>query len=215
MVGFSAAADGYRNGWKKMRENRDTHIPYVAVLMSTWNGEKYLQAQIDSILKQEGVQVKLIVRDDGSSDATAAILEEYQQAGKLSWHAGKNLGYTASFMELCKNAPSADYYAFSDQDDIWLPEKLIHGIDRLREWCDVPAMAVSEWCMVDEELRPIDNAEQALPFCVSRVQLADSRQMQKAVCAMNHFTASGCLQIWNAALQQLLQGHTYPATARP
>lgn len=59
----------------------------ISVLMSTYNGEKYLREQIDSILNQEGnFKIQLLVRDDGSSDNTTKLLDEYKNKGKLDWY---------------------------------------------------------------------------------------------------------------------------------
>lgn len=107
--------------------------PRICVLMSTYNGEKYLARQIETILNQVECQVILCVRDDGSSDQTLKILEKYQCCDKLSYYAGENVGPRKSFLELLDNAPDADFYAFSDQDDIWKPNKLSTGIQKLCE----------------------------------------------------------------------------------
>lgn len=103
--------------------------PRVGVLMSTYNGEKYLRDQIETIAAQEGVVVRLFVRDDGSSDMTRAILGDLSQKplGCIdSWEVelGENVGFLPSFEKLLMSATGCDYYAFSDQDDFWLPEKL-------------------------------------------------------------------------------------------
>lgn len=105
----------------------------VCVLMSTYNGEKYLEEQINSVLAQKDCQVRLIVRDDGSSDRTIEILQKYHEAGWLEYYTGENLKPAKSFMNLLYNAPKAEYYAFCDQDDIWMPEKLIEAIKMLQE----------------------------------------------------------------------------------
>ena len=77
----------------------------VCVLMSTYNGEKYLERQIETILNQVGCHVILVVRDDGSSDRTLSILEKYQNCDKLLYYSGKNVGPTNSFLNLLDNAP--------------------------------------------------------------------------------------------------------------
>lgn len=101
----------------------------VVVLMSTYNGEKFIREQIDSILNQKSVQVELLIRDDGSSDSTQAILQEYvQQYKNVNFYQGENVGVGRSFMDLLKNAPQADYYAYADQDDFWLEDKLERAI---------------------------------------------------------------------------------------
>ena len=98
----------------------------VAILMSTYNGEKYLDEQIGSILAQEGVDVTLYIRDDGSSDRTAEIIKYYcKRYHNVSFTQGENLGVGNSFMQLVYDAKDVyDYYAFADQDDIWLRDKL-------------------------------------------------------------------------------------------
>ena len=100
----------------------------VCVLMSTYNGEKYLKEQIDSILKQKGVKVNLLVRDDGSTDNTLSLLEEYKKKGLLDYCCGSNMKPARSFMELLSIAPDSDYYAFSDQDDYWEHDKLFNAV---------------------------------------------------------------------------------------
>lgn len=129
----------------------------VLVLMSTYNGEKYIREQIDSILAQKGVSVDLLVRDDGSSDKTQAILEEYQSRGLLSWYSGDNIKPARSFMDLVMKASKADYYAFSDQDDYWLPGKMGRAINKIsRESKGKPALYCSSTTLVDKDLNPLD-----------------------------------------------------------
>ncbi|MBR7166470.1 MAG: glycosyltransferase [Bacteroidaceae bacterium] len=96
----------------------------VQVLMSTYNGMQYIREQLQSIYAQQGVDLSLLVRDDGSTDGTLQLLDEEQQAGRLSWYSGKNLGPAFSFWDLLHNAPEAPYYAFCDQDDVWDADKL-------------------------------------------------------------------------------------------
>ena len=105
----------------------------IIVLMSTYNGEKYLQVQLDSILSQENVDLELLVRDDGSTDSTKTILERYQSEGKLTWYSGKNKKPAYSFFDLLGKCKDADYYAFADQDDFWHEDKLINAIKRLEK----------------------------------------------------------------------------------
>lgn len=127
----------------------------VAVLMSTYNGEKYLREQIDSILGQRGVEVSLLVRDDGSSDATLTILDEYKNSGLLDYYCGNNLGPARSFMNLLQNAPASDFYAFSDQDDKWMDDKLITAITSMEGYESKPALYFSQTQLVDAQLNYI------------------------------------------------------------
>ena len=103
----------------------------VCVLLSTYNGEKYLDEQLDSLIRQENVDIDILVRDDGSTDSTCRILEQWQQKGLLRWYSGGNKGFAMSFMDLVHNSDGYDYYAFCDQDDIWLPNKLDVAIGHL------------------------------------------------------------------------------------
>lgn len=105
----------------------------VLVLMSSYNGEKYIEEQINTILNQKGVIVKLLVRDDGSTDSTPAVLERYKKRGLLDYYIGKNIGWRESFMDLVVKAPQSEYYAFSDQDDHWKEEKLYVGVNYLEK----------------------------------------------------------------------------------
>lgn len=92
----------------------------VQVLLSSFNGERYIQKQLDTIFAQRGVEVSCIVRDDGSSDRTVQIIKNYQKKQlALQLIEGENLGWRRSFMELLRLAEKADYYAFADQDDEW------------------------------------------------------------------------------------------------
>lgn len=127
----------------------------ITVLMSTYNGEKFLQEQIDSILGQRDVHVHLLVRDDGSTDHTLNILERYQEKGLLSFYTGENLGPQRSFLHLLQHAPSCDYYAFADQDDVWMEDKLITGIESICANADRHALYFSQTQLVDENLRPM------------------------------------------------------------
>ena len=90
--------------------------------MSTYNGEKYIKTQIDSILEQDYREIFLAIRDDGSTDHTVEILKQYEEKYKnISVKQEENVGVIKSFFELVQNADeNSDYYAFSDQDDKWL-----------------------------------------------------------------------------------------------
>lgn len=72
----------------------------VQIFLSTYNGERYLKAQIDSLLNQQDVEVGILVRDDGSTDRTCEILKQYEEQGKLQFYKGCNLGYAESFFDL-------------------------------------------------------------------------------------------------------------------
>ncbi|MBE6226873.1 MAG: glycosyltransferase family 2 protein [Bacteroidales bacterium] len=103
----------------------------ICILLSAYNGEKYIEEQLESLVGQQGVAADILVRDDGSSDKTHEILDKWQNKGLLKWYRGENLGFAKSFMDLVQRAGDYEYYAFCDQDDIWLPEKLKRAVDML------------------------------------------------------------------------------------
>lgn len=109
----------------------------ILVLISTYNGEKSLKTQLESIYAQTIIdKVDILVRDDGSKDNTCAILEQYNHKENFSYIKGENVGYNASFLTLLNTAGNYKYYAFCDQDDIWFPNKLESAYQKLEECND-------------------------------------------------------------------------------
>ena len=101
----------------------------VLVLLSTYNGEHFIYKQISSILTQINVEVKLVIRDDGSTDKTVSVLREFQNGKRdVELITARNVGFVESFTELVKYAAEKysdyEYFAFADQDDLWYPNKL-------------------------------------------------------------------------------------------
>lgn len=111
----------------------DTGYRTVEVLMSTYNGEINVGRQLESVLSQTGVQVHVTIRDDGSTDGTVALLRAYEEKypSRITVHEGLNVGYKHSFLNLLDLAESADFYAFSDQDDVWEHNKLDAAISMI------------------------------------------------------------------------------------
>lgn len=133
----------------------------VAILLSTYNGEKYLREQIDSILAQTYDNFELIVRDDGSRDSTVEIVKEYMEKSdkEITLMVGKNLGFIKSFFELLKHS-DADYFSFADQDDIWLPNKIELAVNSLNKLDDTkPNMAFSNVDYYDTEMNFMGNGD--------------------------------------------------------
>ena len=111
-------------------------ISEVTVLMATYNGEKWLESQLQSILKQKNVKIKLAIQDDNSEDDTQKIIKKFQKKNKIDFKINKKNQRSASlnFLNLIiKTNTKSDYYAFSDQDDIWYSNKLSRGIKKLDE----------------------------------------------------------------------------------
>lgn len=102
----------------------------IDILLSTFNGSKYLDAQIQSIVSQSYINFSLIVRDDASTDATLEILQKWKSLDRRIYivQGNKNIGAALSFTELVKNS-NADVLFFSDQDDIWLKDKIQWAVD--------------------------------------------------------------------------------------
>ena len=129
----------------------------VYVLMSTYNGDKYLKEQLESILDQKNINVSIFIRDDGSTDNTEMIIKSFcDNHNNIHYFSGENIGYGKSFMELIKNVPNdAEYYAFSDQDDVWKLDKLISAIQAIREISE-PALYCALPEYVDQNLVPLE-----------------------------------------------------------
>lgn len=129
----------------------------ILVLMSTYNGENYIEEQLKTILSQKGdFCLDILVRDDGSTDLTCDILSHYQKKGLLKWYTGDNLKPAKSFMDLvfkCDNV--YDYYAFSDQDDFWMENKIQAAINLLEN--EKTAVYYSNPELVDKDLNSLGN----------------------------------------------------------
>ena len=104
----------------------------ICILISTYNGHLYLDEQLESLYQLEHSKIRIVIRDDGSDDQTQLIIEKWANILDISLTKGTNVGWRKSFMELIYNSPESDYYAFCDQDDIWLPNKLQVAIQKLK-----------------------------------------------------------------------------------
>ncbi|HBI22343.1 MAG TPA: glycosyl transferase family 2 [Legionella sp.] len=115
--------------------------------MATHNGQRYLAEQLDSICAQTHTNWAIWISDDGSDDDTRQILSDYQcRLGddKLIIHSGPCKGYSANFLLMvCRGDPDGTYYAYSDQDDIWEPNKLQQAIAWLET---IPAKTPALYC---------------------------------------------------------------------
>ena len=129
--------------------------PKVAILLCTFHGQHYLADQLESFAKQSYSNWEVWASDDGSQDDTHAILVDYQNrwANKcLSIHYGPKEGFVANFLSLtCNTTIEADFYAYSDQDDIWEPDKLERAISRLKTVPEnTAALYCGRTCLVDK-----------------------------------------------------------------
>lgn len=129
----------------------------VNILMSSYNGEKYIADQIKSIQNQTYSDWKLIVRDDGSKDATCDIVEQFVSTdSRIKLVKTNNVGVIASFFELTK-METADFYFFADQDDIWLPDKLQVVLAEAKQHDnEQPILYYTDLKIVDQDLKVLN-----------------------------------------------------------
>lgn len=152
----------------------------VQVLLSSYNGEKYIVKQIESILNQENVDVHILIRDDGSTDNTVNLINNVKKKYPLAVDLikGNNLGYKKSFLELCHRTNiDYDYYAFSDQDDYWLPNKLEEAIQYLSKSDKKIKLYASTVSITNENLKflykkDISNFINTFGSSLTRIRLA-------------------------------------------
>lgn len=169
----------------------------ITILLSTYNGEKYLEKQLESLISQRNVKLKIFVRDDGSQDRTIEILDKWKNKELLNWYSGKNLKPANSFMDLVYHAPHTSYYAFCDQDDWWIEDKLHIAVSHLKRFpSDKPALYYGRPRLVDEELNPLPNPNKTLD------RMLDYRS------AIINSNATGCTMVFNKALLQSVKGKT-------
>lgn len=165
----------------------------VQVLLSTYNGEDYVKQQVASILEQRDVDVKLLIRDDGSSDNTRVILSELQQSNpeQIEVVYGENVGVTPSFFNLLVMSDQTyDYFAFADQDDVWFDNKLKVACQHIQEnekWSS-PFLYVGNYTPVDANLKPIEAANEI------------NREVNYAMTLVENI-ALGCTMVMNQALR--------------
>ena len=149
--------------------------PLVNVLLSTYNGEKYIQQQLDSLFAQTYTNMTIYIRDDGSTDNTLSLIFPYLSRKEkkvilLENESNQNIGYMKSFWLLLKESGEADYYAFCDQDDVWLPTKVEAGVLGLsKKNPSIPLLFSSSFEYCDENLNFIGKA----PALFTPVQLKD------------------------------------------
>lgn len=179
----------------------------IDILMSTYNGEKYLEEQINSLLAQSYTNWHLIIRDDYSSDNTSQIIEKYQKLYPKKIFVIKddlkNLGINQSFFVLMENS-KADYLMFCDQDDFWLTDKIKLSLEKLLEIeknnqsDNQPALVFSDLKVVDENLRSIADSF----WQIMSINPDNAKQINKLI-ARNSVT--GCTMMINKPLKNLIE----------
>lgn len=162
--------------------------------MSTYNGCKYLPQQLDSIFSQEGVNIRLIVRDDCSTDRTVELLEKYIENGFniLIEKGTENLGPSQSFLYLIRKYTDDNYFALSDQDDIWDNNKLIIAIKKIQKQNNnKPILYYSNLKIVNE------NGD----FC--RFSHTSPHVSESTYSALIENLATGCTIVYNKRLAEI------------
>jgi glycosyltransferase involved in cell wall biosynthesis len=127
----------------------------ISILLCTYNGEKYLNEQLESFVAQAGVEWQLFVSDDGSKDTTWEILKQFQRRfpQRVMLFQGPRQGFVANYFSLLARPEiTADYYALADQDDVWLPEKLSKAVAHLSGEL---VLYCSRTQAVDDALKPL------------------------------------------------------------
>lgn len=130
----------------------------AVVMLSSYNGEKYIRQQIESILNQTHTNFVLYIRDDGSTDSTVSIIDELAASDSriIFIKNNTNLGYPKCFYYLTDNAPKADYYFFSDQDDVWSDNKIESAINTMESYdVSIPVAYYGGYTICDSNLNPV------------------------------------------------------------
>lgn len=167
----------------------------VLILLSTYNGEKYLPELFTSVLNQKSVDIHILVRDDGSEDNTIKYLKSLSDS-RIDYYIGENKRAVGSFLELIQKAPlDYDYYAFCDQDDVWLEDKMETAILQLNKLdASKPALYYSGQIITDDKLTILYRHD------------LDTKRSVKANCIFNQM--AGCTAVFNMVLLKELKKYT-------
>lgn len=173
----------------------------VLILLAAYNGKRYLPEMIESVLVQDYSGWRLILSDDGSTDGTPEILQEYARRypEKISFHcSGYRLGNAQNhFMYLLEKFHDAPYIMFCDQDDVWHSDKISKTLAKMKEIeiADGPAMVHTDLRVVDQELKVIH------PSFLERSALRGDRMLLNQLLVQNVVT--GCTMMINRSLAEL------------
>ena len=170
----------------------------VTVLLSTFNGEKYLREQIDSVLNQQMIDVDILARDDGSNDSTISILNEYEKKySNFKYYQNENLGPARSFLDLiCNASTDSEYYAFCDQDDVWDSDKLYCAVEMLSKLSNLtPNLYYSNLRIVDQDLK------------FYRVSHEKPLYSKNKYSALTENLCTGCTAVFNRCAMQMVRNN--------
>ncbi|MDN6589721.1 MAG: glycosyltransferase family 2 protein, partial [Lactococcus lactis] len=170
----------------------------VNILMSTYNGEKFVADQIESIQKQTYTDWNLIIRDDGSIDRTCEIVDDFvSKDNRIKLIRAENVGVIKSFHELVTDNNNADFYFFADQDDYWLPEKLSVMLEETKKHDNSkPVMYYTDLKVTDRNLNVTSE---------SMIRSQSDHANTKLVQELTENTVTGGASMINHELAQLWQ----------
>lgn len=173
--------------------------PAISVVMATYNGEKYLTEQLESILSQTLPPEEIIVCDDRSNDGTVYILERFAKEGSIRFYINDiTLGVINNFKKASSLAKSANFIAFADQDDIWLPHKLQTLAEKILNHTDqnFPAMVFSDLSIINKVGEIINNS------LWNKFTIDPDKQTFKTLLTRN--IVPGCTMLINSHMRQEL-----------
>jgi rhamnosyltransferase len=178
------------------------------ILMSVYQGEKYLRQQLDSLLSQT-YPADILIRDDGSKDGTSDIIYEYQKKySNIYYYRESNVGFIKSFNNLLSNKMVDDYQwiAFCDQDDVWLPDKVSVAVSKLKEYKNqgVPLLYCSNLTVVDSYLNRIRDMHKS-QFSISRACLYVQNIAIGCTCVFNN----AAVKAYRIGINNQMEAHDY------
>lgn len=170
----------------------------INILMSTYNGEHFLADQIESIQKQTVKDWTLYIRDDGSSDRTPEMIQQYARLDSriifINADNRENVGVVKNFYTLLKHE-RADFYFFADQDDIWLQDKLERTLAETGKYSkDKPLLVYTDLKIVDQKLNVLHE---------SMIKTQSDHANTKLVQELTENTVTGGTAMINHALAEL------------
>ncbi len=175
----------------------------IDIVLAAYNGEAFIEAQVESLLAQTHPHWRLLIRDDGSTDATPEIIRalqrRYPEKIRIIEDDRGNLGFVGNFSCLLEHA-TADYVAFCDQDDVWKAEKLAESLAEMRvlearHGTALPLLVFTDTAVVDRSLKPVSDS-------AWHYQYVDPAFCGRLNRVLIQNVVTGCTVLINAALKE-------------